>query len=127
MTDLLLDTNAALWLVQDSPQLGSQARELMASTSVWVSAASVWEVAIKQRSGKLALKGDFIDGLARAQARELEVGWEHLKLYGGAALPHGDPFDHILVAQAQSEGMLFLTADRVILANDLPFVRDARS
>lgn len=126
MTGVLLDTNAALWLVQDSGQLGPITRELIASQPVWVSSASVWEVSIKQRLDKLTLSRDFISGLADASARELPITWAHSTDVRDVELAHRDPFDRMLVAQAKSADLTLVTSDRQILGARLPFVHNAR-
>lgn len=126
MSGVLLDTNAALWLVDDSPRLGPLSHSLINTQEVWVSSASLWEVAIKQATGKLRLDGDFKDALTRAGVRELTITWAHPSKLGEVQLPRRDPFDRMLVAQAKAEGLLFLTADRSILGSALPFTRNAR-
>ena len=126
MSGILLDTNAALWLADDSPRLGPTSRSLLQSQEVWVSAVSLWEVAIKQASGKLRLDGDLSGALRLAGVRELAMSWAHPALLAEIELPHRDPFDRMLVAQAKTQSLLFLTADRAILGAGLPFARNAR-
>ena len=126
MSGVLLDTHVAMWLLGDPDRLGTRTRALLSTATVWVSAASVWEVAIKQQLGKLDLDADFTRALADSGVRELAVNWRHAQAHGAVELPHQDPFDAILVAQARDDGLRFLTADRAILAAGLPFVVDAR-
>lgn len=112
MQRLLLDTHVVLWWLSGNPRLDASARDLIAESECTVSAASVWETAIKHRLGKLDIHPDAMiracrDGLIRL----LPVAPEHGA--GVAALPllHGDPFDRLLVAQARYEHLRLLTVD----------------
>ena len=125
MSGVLLDTHVALWLLGEPDRLGAKTKALLATEPVWVSAASLWEVAIKSQLGKLTVAADITQALADSGVRELAIGWRHLEAYGAAALPHRDPFDAILVAQALHERLRFLTVDRAILSAGLPFVINA--
>lgn len=126
MTGVLLDTHVALWLVADPDRLGEQATVLLAAQPVWVSAVSLWELAIKQQLGKLSATTDLASTLRDSGVGELAMNWQHTAGYGDVELARHDPFDRLLVAQARSEGLTFVTADRAILAANLPFVADAR-
>jgi len=99
---LLFDTHIFLWMVANNPKLSVRARRLIDSADeMFISSASIWEVAIKASKGKLDVDVDrLVDKLKMSQYRELPVRAAH-----GAAvrhLPHhhGDPFDRLLVAQA---------------------------
>ena len=115
---LLLDTHIFLWLVTDDPHLSRPAREAIeAADIVFVSAASIWEIAIKVRLGKLT--GDLDQLIAEIP----ENGFEELPVYARhgrevAKLPmlHGDPFDRLLVAQAIADHLQLLTADTQVKA-----------
>src|SRR5215207_5198117 len=108
MSGLLLDTHVLLWLLDDNPRLGIDARErITAGAAVYVSAASTWELAIKAAIGKLTLPDDLDDAIDLT------------------ALPHKDPFDALLVAQAKVERLTLLTADEKLLLA-LPEAVDAR-
>lgn len=127
MTAMLLDSHVVVWLMDGSPRLGPAAREAISSAAtVMCSAASLWELAIKQAKGKLQLPPGFADAVLDAGLVELPVSSAHVAAIAPESLPHRDPFDHILVAQARVEGLRLLTADAVILAAGLPFVADAR-
>ncbi|MEB3050078.1 type II toxin-antitoxin system VapC family toxin [Mycolicibacter sp. MYC123] len=127
MTGLLLDTHVVLWLLDDSPRLGQRARErITAGEVVFVSAASAWEMSIKANLGKLTLPADLDDAIERSGLRDLPVTRGHALASGRVALPHRDPFDAILVAQAVAERLTLLTADGKLL-NALPGAVDAAS
>lgn len=116
MRRVLLDSCVWLWWMSDHPSLGKTARQIIADerNQLFVSAATVWEVAIKREKGGLHLDGDL-------QALVSDKGFLPLPIdlfqaQQAAALPriHHDPFDRMLIAQAQSEGMELMTADFVI-------------
>ncbi|WP_370306262.1 type II toxin-antitoxin system VapC family toxin [Sinimarinibacterium flocculans] len=117
--NLLLDTHVALWAIADSPRLPKKARALIESprSSVWISAATVWEIAIKHglRRGDMPVSGQ--DALHYFQAsgyRFLPVEPEHAVAVEELPAHHADPFDRILVAQALVEPMRLLTHDPVV-------------
>jgi PIN domain nuclease of toxin-antitoxin system len=110
---LLLDTHILLWWLAENPSLPDQARELIAdpSNAVFVSAVSLWEIWLKQSLGKLALPPDFPKRLAAESFESLPLLAAHTR--GVASLPwhHRDPFDRMLIAQAQAADLLLVTAD----------------
>jgi PIN domain nuclease of toxin-antitoxin system len=119
---LLLDTHVLLWSVGDTDRLSSTAREVLSAGVVpaYVSAASVWEIAIKRASGKLKAPDDLLEQIAVAKFGELGVTFEHAMRAGALPPHHGDPFDRMLVAQAQSEKLTLVTNDARIAAYDVP-------
>lgn len=126
MTGLLLDTHVVLWLLDGSSRLGGRARErITAGEVVFVSAASAWEMSIKANLGKLTLLADLDEAIERSGLRDLPVTRRHALESGRTVLPHRDPFDAILVAQAVVERLTLLTADDKLL-NALPDAVDAR-
>ena len=126
MTGLLLDTQVALWFLSTPDRLGKQARSFLSSQPIWLSSVSVWEIAIKQQLGKLRVDVDLPEVLRTSGIGELKLSWEHANRYSDIELANKDPFDRALVGQARSEGLQLVTADRAILAAQLPFVVDAR-
>ncbi len=111
---LLLDSHAFLWWLAEDPKLSAGAREAVADplSVVHVSAASVWELAIKASLGKLDLDGaNLVEEIAENHFVELSMTARHS--LAAAALPrhHEDPFDRMLIAQAQVEGMTVVTRD----------------
>ena len=110
---LLLDTHVVLWWRLDSARLKGQARRRIASADiVWVSAASGWEVAIKQTLGKLKLADSFAAMVGDSQFDELPVTLRHAEQVATLPAYHADPFDRMLVAQAQVEGATVVSHDR---------------
>jgi PIN domain nuclease of toxin-antitoxin system len=116
MSGLLLDTHVLLWLLDDNPRLGVDARErITASAAVYVSAASTWELAIKAAIGKLTLPDDLDGAIDRSALRDLPITRRHTLASDLTALLHKDPFDALLVAQAKVERLTLLTADEKLL------------
>jgi len=117
---LLLDTHVFLWWRVNDPQLNAGAREAIATASiVFVSAASAWEAAIQIALGRLTLPEPFRRGVDHSGFRRLAISFEHSE--AAAALPrhHADPFDRMLVAQAQLEGCTLVTHDQVLRSYDV--------
>lgn len=115
---LLLDTHIALWLMRDAIEFSPAARRMVhAADEVFVSSASLWEVAIKADLGKLPIDvGRFETQLLDAGIRPLPVTWAHAVSLRGLPFHHRDPFDRILVAQAISEPLRLLTHDAALAA-----------
>lgn len=121
---LLADTHIVLWRITDDPRLSARAIELMDDerNQVLVSVVSVWEVSIKHRLGRserlaLPLSGaEFIDELSAVGLAPLPILAEHAVALDRLPLHHRDPFDRLLVATAQSEGMQLLTHDAKLTA-----------
>jgi PIN domain nuclease of toxin-antitoxin system len=115
---LLIDTHVFLWAVSGNRQLKPSARTLLADADVvYVSAASLWEIAIKVRLGKLA--GDVTALAAAIEAsgfQELPVSVRHAAAVAQLPLHHSDPFDRLLLAQAFVEPLRFVTADKTLTA-----------
>jgi PIN domain nuclease of toxin-antitoxin system len=126
VSGLLLDTHVVLWVLDDSPRLGVRARgRITNSAVVYVSAASMWELAIKAAIGKIALPDDLDDAMDRSGLRDMPVTRHHALASDHTELPHKDPFDAVLVAQTKVERLTLLTADTKLLAA-LPDAIDAR-
>ena len=110
---LLLDTHVLLWWLADDPLLGEAAREGISASdsSVFVSAASAWEISIKQALGKLEAPSDLVRQIEVHRFEPLPITVSHA--YAAGALPrhHDDPFDRVLVAQARAEGLILVTRD----------------
>jgi len=114
---LLLDTQVALWWLAASPRLSRSSRELMAGSPCAVSVASVWEVDLKHRLGKLPIAAArFRDEMRSAGAAVLSVTDEHVLTRVKAAESHRDPFDRLLLSVAEAENLVLLTADTALIA-----------
>jgi PIN domain nuclease of toxin-antitoxin system len=108
----LLDTQVMLWWLLDDPRLGFESRRLLASSPCVLSVASIWEVAIKHRLGKLAVTpAAFRDQSLAAGAALLPVLDEHVIETAQLPLLHHDPFDRLLIAQARVEGLMAVSSD----------------
>ena len=115
----LLDTHTLLWCLSSSPSLSVRARRLVedGSNEIFVSAASAWEIATKVRLGKLPtgeeLIADFGRYLARLGFDDLPVSVSHAVRAGTLPGEHRDPFDRMLICQAQSENLPIISNDRI--------------
>jgi PIN domain nuclease of toxin-antitoxin system len=113
---LLLDTHVLLWWLADDRKLGKKAREIIASPNndVLVSAASVWETAIKTALGRLEIELDDLENaIVQNGFRPLPIGFQHAVTAGRLPPAHRDPFDRILVAQASVEELRVVSHDRI--------------
>ncbi|NSW81661.1 MAG: type II toxin-antitoxin system VapC family toxin [Syntrophothermus sp.] len=124
----LLDTHAFLWWITDDPKLSRRAREIIeeGKNVVFFSAASGWEMAIKAGLGKLIIPGDVrafvMEQLAVNGVSPLPVDLIHALHVFTLPLIHRDPFDRLLIAQAQIENLPILTADPQISRYDVEVI-----
>ena len=116
---LLLDTHALLWWLADDASLPGLARKNIGSRdhTIHVSAASAWEIATKYRIGKLPQGGELasrFDAILDSESFEaLPISANHGVRAGLLPGPHRDPFDRMLIAQAQSEGFTVVSNDKI--------------
>ena len=112
---LLIDTQIAFWVALDLPKLPAAARRRIADASiVYVSAVSLWEIGMKVTTGKLKLRlsmSDLESKLLASHAVPLALTWGHVLRAYDVAPFHRDPFDRLLLAQAVTEPLHFLTTD----------------
>jgi PIN domain nuclease of toxin-antitoxin system len=109
---LLLDTPVVLWWLADDPSLPDEIKaRLDHEPDVYVSAVTIWEVAIKQAIGKLPQPADLPERILASGFRELPIGSGHAAVAGRLPLIHRDPFDRMLVAQARCEDPMLVTRD----------------
>lgn len=118
--NVLLDTHVLVWAAADDPQLSGRAALIVEADRRFVSAASAYEIAYKTRLGRLPGGRSMIDGwprlLGQLQAEELPLSVAHMRRAGELDWAHRDPFDRMLVAQAQLEGLAVITDDRAMRA-----------
>jgi PIN domain nuclease of toxin-antitoxin system len=116
---LLLDTHALLWWLDGDQRLSPTARSLIGdeNTVVFVSAASAWEISTKVRIGKLPgaaeVAEQFVGVIARQDFEGLSISVRHARLAGLLPGPHRDPFDRMLIAQAQLEGLPLVSVEQL--------------
>jgi len=119
----LLDTHAILWSVDKTVnKLSSRAREIISDprNGVYISVASLWEIAIKVSLGKLdASLADILDELDKVGFTILQIENVYLRRLLDLPMIHKDPFDRLIIATTQAEGMTLLTADENIYKYDI--------
>ena len=113
MQRLLLDTHVFLWWLADSPNLAEPAAEAIgdARNDVFVSAATGWEIAIKRAAGKLQAPDNLDAFVEESGFLPLPITFFHGEQAGALPMHHKDPFDRMLIAQAQAEGLVIVTKD----------------
>ena len=110
--NLLLDTHVVIWWLTDDPTLSDEIKSALdQEPDVYVSSATIWEVAIKQAIGKLAEPTDLPERIRDSGFRELPITSEHAIVAGRLPLIHRDPVDRMLVAQARCAGLTLVTRD----------------
>lgn len=123
--NVLLDTHAFLWFVNDSPRLSQPARVLLESdeTQPFISTASLWEIAIKISLGKLSLTQPYETFISQQLALNgiglLNIGIEHIVAVANLHFHHRDPFDRLIVIQAKIENMALVSADSIFDIYDI--------
>ncbi len=125
---LLLDTHILLWWLSDDPRLGVRQRGLIADPAqdVLVSVVSLWEIVVKRRIGKLTADiGEVMDAGERAGFVRLGIEPRHLQVLAELPTHHRDPFDHLLIAQAIAEDVVFVTDDRHAVRYPVRLLGDA--
>ena len=119
---VLLDTHVFLWWEADDTHLPAHLHTAILSPTneVYVSAVSVWEIAIKRASGKLIFRASAAKAIQKHSFIALPVTAEHAEWAGSLPPLHRDPFDRLLVAQAHLEGLTLVTVDEQILRYQIP-------
>ena len=119
---LLLDTHVALWWLGATETITEEARAAVEDpeNDVFLSAASVWEAAVKTASGRLRLDAPLVPSAREAGMVELSVTWSHAERAASLPPVHGDLFDRMLVAQALEEGLVLVTRDPAIQQYAVP-------
>ncbi len=122
---MLLDTHLLLWSLFDTARISEPAASLMkdASTSAIVSVVNFWEIAIKRSTGKLSAPDDLPDLILELGHEIMLINPNHAWIAGALPLHHRDPFDRLLIAQAQVENLPILTHDRMFEQYDVLVIR----
>ena len=121
----LLDTNVLIWLSSDVKRISAAVLDVLESfdSDLYVSAASYWELAIKQGLGKIAADIHFDRIVEKHGMRELAITSKYALPLRDMPAHHSDPFDRMLVAQAQVERLTLVTSDRRLAAYDVSVLR----
>lgn len=120
----LIDTHVLLWWLDASPELSGDVRDLLRTEpEVYVSAVTPWEIAIKHSLGKLPGPPELLDRVRNVQFKPLPITGEHGVYTGHLPWHHHDPFDRLLIAQAQLEELTILTRDTWIPKYDVSILR----
>ena len=122
--NLLLDTHIALWWLEDNPSLLEARREIISNADnlCFISSATIWEISIKSALGKIDITDTYIDELRGEGFLELVINWSHARKVKELPPIHADPFDRLLIAQAQIEEMILLSADENIKRYDVSVI-----
>lgn len=118
---VLLDTNALIWWFDNFERLGSGAYQTIAdpTNEIFVSMVSFWEIAIKSTVGKIAIRSAIEDRLESERFVLLPITLDHVREVKALPLIHRDPFDRMLIAQAKTENLVIVTADRRFAEYDI--------
>lgn len=125
---LLLDTQCWLWWFSEPEKLNPEAIEKIAdeTNEIWLSVASIWEIGIKVAIGKLPLPEQIDDYIAtrtiQLGAKSLDITVSHALRAAALPLLHRDPFDRMLIAQAQNENMTLVSADSMFSQYEVPLI-----
>jgi PIN domain nuclease of toxin-antitoxin system len=124
--NVLLDTHVLIWWMENSRRLSKRAKAVIQNheTTVWVSAVSVWEINTKAALGRLDVRQTLVEEIEEEMEssgfRRLPIHFEHAFALRFLPLHHRDPFDRMLIAQAQCEGLTLLTADDALQTYGVP-------
>lgn len=125
---LLLDTNVLIWTLLKPDRLLATPREAIedGANEIFVSIASPWEIAIKRSRANLSSPDDLDVQLAKKRFSLLPISLKHTRAIESLPHHHGDPFDRMLVAQAQTDGLTIVTSDRKIARYQVAVMRATR-
>ncbi len=118
---LLLDTHTFLWWLSDWREIGETTRDAIADpgNEVFVSGVSGWEIAIRKARGRLVAPDNLSAMVDEKHFEHLPLTFEHAERAAALPMHHRDPFDRMLVAQAQTEGLVLVTRDERIRLYDV--------
>jgi len=123
--NLLIDTHVLLWWLDDHPSLSEKARAVIAdgNNMVFLSAAVIWEIRIKQALGKLKIPANFRQVLDKQPLETLAITAEHAHAVKDLPTHNRDPFDRMLIAQATVEGFTIVSGDTNIAKYKIPIIK----
>ena len=119
---LLLDTHVLLWALVVDRRLSNAQAGAIIQGELYLSSASIWEIAIKRAIGKLDVPDHFAKAAVNAGCRPLPITWVHAEAAAALPMHHSDPFDRMLIAQAQIEGLTVLSSDSKFSAYDVELI-----
>lgn len=121
---VLFDTHVVLWALADDPRLKKGHCDLFSNADVelYVSSVTIWEITIKRALGKLDAPDNIQEILLKGGCRPLPVSWRHAEAVGMLPALHSDPFDRLLIAQAQVEQLRLATTDVRISEYDVTVI-----
>lgn len=113
---ILLDTHIIIWALSEPDKLSNEAKHLIQDADqLFVSSASIWEMAIKSGLGKLDVDLDVLTSeLSKQGVIELPISWHHSKKVKSLPPYHRDPFDRLIISQALCEPLILLTHDKIL-------------
>ena len=119
---LLLDTHILLWAVLNDPRLTRTQVSAISEGELYVSSGSIWEIGIKRSLGKLDVPDTLFDYAKDAGCRPLPISWAHAEAAAALPMHHADPFDRMLIAQAQCEGLRLASSDGKLALYDVDLI-----
>ncbi len=122
---VIIDTHVLLWWLDEPKSLSKEARDVLAQQEniVYVSAASTWEIAIKQSLGKLKIPKGIEVVLEKNSFTELSISILHSRAVAQLPSIHGDPFDRLLIAQTICEKASIITRDKIFSKYHIPVIK----
>jgi PIN domain nuclease of toxin-antitoxin system len=123
--NILLDTHVLIWTLENNPTLSDKARNsiVRANNIVFVSSASVWEIAIKKQLAKLDSPDNLQEEIKLHRFTPLPINHDHAELVGKLPDIHKDPFDRMLIAQATIEKLTLVTRDELIAKYNIKIIK----
>jgi len=123
--NILLDTHVLIWALENNPTLTERAVNAIVdgNNMVFVSSASVWEISIKKKLGRLEVPDNLLEEIRLHRFTPLHINADHAQLAGSLPYIHKDPFDRILIAQAIIEKLVLLTRDELIAKYDVKILK----
>ena len=123
----LLDTHAVIWYAEDSSEIPKKVIDIIDNpeNEIYISAVSLWEIALKVSLGKLDLELPLDEFLTNIRNRDfvfLQIEDEYLNKLLGLSFVHKDPFDRLIISSALAEGLTIITIDENIKKYDVPYI-----